>query len=140
MSLLQRIALAYLAGTIGGLANSLMNWAGFASGLAQLLGNPLVPGFTAAWLYPRLVWGGLWGLLFLTPFMTARPVVRGLVLSALPSAAMLFFFLPRQGQGILGLEMGYGTPFFVIACNLAWGLFAGFFWGLMNPPRRGRRV
>ncbi|EPR35664.1 hypothetical protein dsat_2005 [Alkalidesulfovibrio alkalitolerans DSM 16529] len=138
MSLLQRIALAYLAGTIGGLANSLMNWAGFASGLAQLLGNPLVPAFTAAWLYPRLVWGGLWGLLFLTPFMTERPVVRGLVLSALPSAAMLFLFLPMQGQGILGLEMGYGTPLFVIACNLAWGLFAGFFWGLMNPLRRGR--
>ena len=59
--------LAFSAGALGGLANSLAVWLFGALGITLALGVGIAPGLTPAWLYPRIVWGGLWGFLFLLP-------------------------------------------------------------------------
>jgi len=64
-NLLTRGSLAYAAGAAGALASTLTAWTFGYFGAPAAMGVKLAPEFTASWLYMRLVWGGLWGLLFL---------------------------------------------------------------------------
>jgi hypothetical protein len=119
------LSLAFAAGVVGALANAGALWVLGASGALRALDVSLAPAFTPAWLYPRLVWGGLWGLLFLLPLAPQRWVAQGLMLSLFPSAVQLFVIFPyRTGAGVLGLEHGALTPLVVLAANAAWGLAA----------------
>jgi len=119
----KNIALCYVAGTVGGFANSVVLWLSGMLGITAALGVKLAPAFTAAWLYPRLVWGGLWGFLFLLPFLVDRLYLKGLLLSLAPSAVQLFFIFPEVvDKGILGLSLGTLTPAFVLLFNAIWGL------------------
>jgi hypothetical protein len=79
----------------------------------------------AAWLHPRLVWGGLWGLLFLLPLAAQRWVAQGLALSLFPSLVQLFVIFPhRTSAGTLGTGLGALTPLVVLAANAVWGVAA----------------
>ncbi len=92
-------------------------------GLNQLLGVSLAPALTPAWLYPRLVWGGLWGWLFLLRFPRLAYLSRGLVFSLGPSLVQIFLVFPLKAQkGVGGIELGYLTPLLVLFRNAVWGL------------------
>ena len=64
---LDRAAMSFAARAFGALVNSVAVWAAGAYRLTARLGVGIAPALTANWLYPRLVWGGLWGFLFLLP-------------------------------------------------------------------------
>ncbi len=116
-------SLAFAAGCLGGLVNSVAVWLFGAAGLSAALGVSLAPKLTAAWLYPRLVWGGLWGLLFLLPLKGLTYTTRGLLLSLGPSAVQLLVIFPGQDpKGLLGLQSGYLTPVLVLVSNAIWGV------------------
>lgn len=118
-------SLAYAAGALGGLANSLVLWLFGAVGLNHLLGVALAPMFTPAWLYPRLVWGGIWGWLFLLPFPRLTSLSRGLIYSLAPTLVQLFIVFPLVlHKGVGGLELGHLTPLLVVFFNAVWGLVA----------------
>jgi hypothetical protein len=124
--------ICFCAGLLGALASSIAAWLAAKAGLPQWFGVDLVPAWTAAWIYPRLVKGGLWGLLFFTTISSPRSrkqwVRKGLWLSLLPAAWQLFFIYPnRTYYGILGLGLGTFTPLFVILYALIWGAFTGIF-------------
>lgn len=114
----------WLAGTLGGGA-----WGGFDPPSA----------FTLAWLYPRLAWGGLWGLLLTLFFATPRRrrswIRKGLWFSLLPSAAHLLYLFPQtSGPGFLGLILaGTFTPLLFLPYNALWGactaIFIRLLWG-----------
>lgn len=117
-----RLSAAWFGGAVGALANSLAAWLFGRAGVFAAIGVSLSPAFTWDWLENRLLWGSLFGL--------GYPAVRGLglapdragfVLSLAPSAAQLFWFFPRAGQGALGLELGLATPLVVLALNALWG-------------------
>ncbi|AMV70622.1 hypothetical protein DBW_0222 [Desulfuromonas sp. DDH964] len=76
------------------------------------------------WLYPRLVWGGLWGLLLLLPLVRERTLLRGLLISLAPSAIVLLVVFPGMGKGHLGLGFGTLTPILVVLLNFIWGMVA----------------
>ena len=100
----KELSLTFAAGVLGALANSLTVWLFGALGLNQLLGVALDPKLSPAWLYPRLVWGGLWGWLFLLPSLRLTYATRGLILSLGPSLVQLFLVFPYQLQkGVGGL-------------------------------------
>ncbi|MCX5890264.1 MAG: hypothetical protein NTY36_12515 [Deltaproteobacteria bacterium] len=123
---LQKISLTFVAGCLGGLLNALVVWAFGALGLTGALGVQLAPAFTAPWLYQRLVWGGIWGWLFLLPMGLSYPL-RGLLYSLGPSCVTLFVLLPYQAQkGVLGWQLGYLTPVLVLFYNGVWGVVAGW--------------
>ena len=131
---LQKISLTFVAGCWGGLANGLALWFFGAMGLPQALGVQLAPAITAPWLYQRLVWGGIWGWVFLLPSSLSYPV-RGLLYSLVPVFVQLLVVFPFKVQkGFLGLQLGYLTPAFVLFYNVVWGLTAA--WWLKLTERR----
>jgi len=131
-------AVCFTAGLIGALANSLAVWLAGKWGITALAGVNLAPELTSAWLYPRLVWGGIWGLLYyLTvgrPRSRRQWVRKGLWVSLLPTAVQLFVIFPNTtSHGMLGMGLGTLTPLFVLLFNFVWGFFTGLFtrifWG-----------
>lgn len=118
-------AMTFSAGCFGGLVNSVALWLVGFYGITAALDVALAPALTPEWLYPRIVWGGIWGLLFLSAIPRRRWWVRGLVFSLGPSAVQLFIIFPeRTPHGMLGLGLGLLTPAFVLALNAIWGLAA----------------
>jgi hypothetical protein len=130
------LAVCFTAGVLGALANSLTAWICGLWGVTALAGVNLAPALTADWLYPRLIWGGLWGLAYYLTVRTQRVrrqwVRKGLWISLLPTAAQLFYFFPyRTPFGQMGMDLGDLTPLFVLLFNLVWGFFTGFFTRLL---------
>jgi hypothetical protein len=118
------LSLCFAAGALGGLANGLLLWLLGELDVTRTLGVAIAPDLTPAWLYPRVVWGGLWGLLFALP-VSLGWLARGLVLSLGPSLVQLFVVFPLKAQrGVLGLELGALTPALVLLLNAVWGVVA----------------
>ncbi len=132
------MAVCFVGGLLGGLACSVFVWMMGNWGVTSMLGVKIAPALTPAWLYPRLVWGGLWGLVYFVSVGVPRArrhwVRKGLYLSLLPTFYMLFVVFPYQlGQGQGGMLLGTLTPLVVLTTNLVWGFFTGIFtrlfWG-----------
>jgi len=122
---LKLMALSFSAGCVGGLSNSVVVWLAGAVGITASLGVSIAPAFTPDWLYPRVVWGGLWGFLFILPLLKTSPCVRGLTFSAGPTAVQLLIIFPYvANKGFFGLGLGTLTPVFVVIFNAVWGLAA----------------
>jgi hypothetical protein len=123
----RRLSLAFAAGAVGGLANGLAVWFAGDAGITHRLGVAIAPALSAAWLYPRIVWGGLWGFLFLLSTSAPGPLSRGLLLSLAPSLFQLLVVFPYWShQGMLGLHLGLLTPVAVLVFNAVWGIVAAF--------------
>jgi hypothetical protein len=118
----RKISLVFAAGVLGGLINSLAVWIFGEFGITAAAGVKIAPKLTAAWLYPRLVWGGIWGVLFLLPMMQTSIWSRGFIYSLGPTLVQLFVVFPLKAQkGAMGLELGMLTPLFVVVFNAIWG-------------------
>jgi hypothetical protein len=69
------------------------------------------------------VWGGIWGLLFVVPWLNSKPITKGAILSLFPTLVQLLVVFPIQAKkGYFGLMLGAYTPIFVVVYNLIWGL------------------
>ena len=122
-ALARTLSLCFAAGAVGGLANGLAVWASGRLGLQAALGVAIAPALTPAWLYPRLVWGGLWGALFLLP-LAGGWLRRGLLLGLAPGAVPALRGVPLLAghSGWLGVELGALTPVLVLVANAVWGV------------------
>ncbi|HYW92333.1 MAG TPA: hypothetical protein VFA95_07745 [Gammaproteobacteria bacterium] len=119
---LRRIVLTYGAGSAGGLVNALLAWGAGGLGITTALHVAIAPALTPHLLYPRVVWGGIWGTLFLLPVSRARPLRSGFLVSLVPTLVQLLLVFPRWTPwGIAGLGLGWLTPGFVLLFNAAWG-------------------
>ncbi len=126
MSTARSLSLFFAAGALGGLINSLVVWLFGELGISQALGVAIAPSLSPSWLYPRIVWGGVWGLLFALP-LSMGWLARGLALSLGPSAVQLLLVFPaKAGKGLLGLELGALTPLLVLFFNAVWGVVASW--------------
>ena len=74
---MKKLLLFFAAGCLGALANSLAVWLFGSTGINSSLGVSIAPSLTSGWLYPRIVWGGLWGLLFILPMMQSKLLMKG---------------------------------------------------------------
>lgn len=121
---MKTLLIYFSAGCLGALANSLALWLFGSFGITTSLGVSLAPTLTPNWLYPRIVWGGLWGLLFILPMLKSRLLLKGAVLSLFPTIVQLFVVFPfKAHKGIAGIDLGLLTPLFVIFFNWIWGFF-----------------
>ncbi len=121
--LAKRLTVIFSAGCLGGLANSLAVWLFGAYGVTKSLGVRIAPDLSPIWLYPRLVWGGIWGLLFLLPVFRNSVLKRGLLLSLGPTIIQLFVVFPyKADQGMMGMGLGALTPLLVFVFNAIWGI------------------
>jgi hypothetical protein len=127
MTVLRRLSLLYAAGSFGGLANALAVWALGYFKIAAAAGVKIAPALTPEMIYPRLVWGGLWGLVFLLPFFRNSPLLRGIVFGLAPAlVALLVVFPAKPPNVLLGLNLGNLTPLFVVIYNIVWGVAASY--------------
>jgi hypothetical protein len=120
---MNKLLVLFSAGCIGALANSLVVWLFGYFGITSSFGVSISPSLTPAWLYPRIVWGGIWGLFFILPVLQSKLILKGTILSLLPTAVQLFIVFPLKAhKGIAGLELGLYTPVFVLFFNWVWGV------------------
>lgn len=117
-------SILFAAGVFGALVNSLALWALGDYGITAAYGIAISPKMSPGFLYPRLVWGGLWGLAFFIP-LRYNLFVKGLVVSLLPSIVMMTIVFPyKLAAGWFGLALGQLTPVLVIIVNAVWGAAA----------------
>jgi len=118
-----KLTILFSSGCVGGIINSLVVWFLGARGVTAALGVKIAPDLTPAWLYPRIVWGGIWGFLFLLPFLRKSLFWRGFLFSLGPTIAQLFVVFPaKASSGMMGLGLGNLTPLFVLFFNAVWGV------------------
>jgi hypothetical protein len=136
----RNMTLTFASGCLGGLLNSLTVWFFGSVGITSLFGVSLAPSLTPAWLYPRIVWGGLWGFLFLLPFLKKNDFYRGIFYGLFPTLVSLFIVFPLQAKkGIMGIELGRLTPIFVLFFNSVWGVSTAY-WLKFISDRSNRSV
>ena len=122
-SIFRTLSLVFAAGCVGAVTNSLAVWLFGDLGINAALGVKIAPELTPAWLYPRIVWGGIWGILFVIPLLNARLIKKGCIMSLVPTIVQLFIVFPyKSNKGVAGLELGTLTPLFVLFFNWIWGL------------------
>lgn len=120
---MKKLLVFFAAGCLGALANSITVWLFGDLGITASAGVSISPSLTASWLYPRIVWGGLWGLLFVLPMLQSKPILKGSLLSLFPTVVQLLVVFPYKTRyGIAGLELGILTPVFVLFFNWVWGV------------------
>lgn len=123
---LNRISVAFAAGSAGGLATVLTIWLAVLLGITANFGVKL-PSPLLADVYRMIVWGGIFGFLFLLPVMRGSVWLRGVVFGLAPSVVQCFIVFPYAlGAGMLGMKLGALTPVFVLIFNTVWGLVTAF--------------
>ncbi len=124
---LHGISMGFAAGAVGGLICSLVIWFCGEIGITAAYDVKIHPQLTFEWLYPRIVWGGCWGTAFVMPYLQTFTVLRGAVISLLPSAFQLFVVFPIfMNKGVMGAKLGEMTPLFILCFNAIWGVTAGY--------------
>ena len=123
----RKLTLVFAAGCLGGLLNSLAVWLFGLTGITALFGVAIAPTLTPTWLYPRIVWGGLWGFLFLGNSLSKNSFYRSFLYSLFPTFVQLGIIFPFSAhQGFMGIELGRLTPIFVLLFNYIWAIGTGF--------------
>ncbi len=123
----RRLSVLFSAGALGGLVNSIAVWAFGQAGITKALGVAIAPALTPQWLYPRIVWGGIWGFIFLLPILENSPFWQGVFFSIGPTLVQLLVVFPMKAQkGTAGLQLGTLTPLFVFIFNAIWGIVAAY--------------
>jgi hypothetical protein len=128
-SLIRRISLCFAAGCFGALVNTGVVWYLGRKGIPQRFDVAIAPAWSLHFLYARLAWGGLWGLVFVLPIWRSGFWVgvfsRGILFSFFPTMFQLFYVFPvLLGKGMLGISLGRLTPVFVCLYNGVWGFCA----------------
>jgi len=117
----RRIVLVYALGSLSGLMMSMLSW---LLGYGELFG-----GFGLRWVpgvYQNMVWGGVFGMVFLLPADPRRWWWNGFIFGGLPAVAQLFWALPQTTDyGFAGLKLGWLTSLAVIAYYTVWGWITG---------------
>ncbi len=118
-----KLTLVFAAGCLGGLLNSLTVWLFGLTGITALFGVAIAPTLTPSWLYPRIVWGGIWGFLFFWNSWHKNSLSRSLLYGLFPTFVQLFIIFPfSTNKGLMGVELGRLTPLFVFFFNYIWAV------------------
>lgn len=131
-------SLCFTAGLVGGLTGSVLLWMAGSYGWTAAMQVNLAPQWTLDWLFPRLIWSGVWGLLLVPRFMPRSIFWRGLCVSLAPTLAQLLVAFPADpDKGLWGLGLGALTPVVVIVVNAVWGWVAAMWLVLADDAPKG---
>src|SRR3984893_14348079 len=124
-TVIQRVAICFATGVIGGLAVVLFSHVLFQLGLSATLGVNAPVSLKAPDIYRPLFWAGLWGIPFglLLKAVWRRLYLFGLLHFLAPVLALFTICLRMSGAGCFGLEQG-GPKFMVylLLVNLPYGI------------------
>jgi hypothetical protein len=125
LTLIQRVAICFTAGVIGGLAVLLFDRVLFELGLTATFGVKAPISLKSPDIYKPLFWAGLWGIPFGLFIKIAWNwlYLFGLLYFLAPVLALYTIFLPMSGAGYFGLQ--HGGPMFAVyllLVNLPYGI------------------
>ena len=124
-TLIQRLAICFAAGVIGGLAVLLFDRVLFELGLSRTFGVKAPISWKSPDIYKPLFWAGLWGIPFGLFIKIAWNwlYLFGLLYFLAPVLALYTIFLPMSGAGYFGLQQG-GPMFavYLLLVNLPYGI------------------
>eukprot|EP00271_Cylindrocystis_brebissonii_P002897 TRINITY_DN13654_c0_g1_i1.p1 TRINITY_DN13654_c0_g1~~TRINITY_DN13654_c0_g1_i1.p1 ORF type:complete len:166 (-),score=23.85 TRINITY_DN13654_c0_g1_i1:135-632(-) len=136
-AVLIKVFVAFAAGSFGGFCIGVFVPLAAQLGLPALLGVAIHPQLTKEFLYSKIVWGGLWGPIMLTPVFDSS-VLKGLLLGAAgPALVQLFIVFPfKETPGsIAGLSLGLLTPVLVLFFNaVIWGIPTATLYHSLSTP------
>ena len=135
MAIFRQLTLGFGAGAFGALILALVSAALNALKVQELIGlpPPPTPDSYLPLFYRLVVWGGIWGLLLVVPIMNRAWWLKGIIIGALATLAILFFFNPA----VMTPPMRF---VYVLVLNSIWGLAAGAWWAFVSGTRKnGRR-
>jgi hypothetical protein len=121
---MRKLLIFFAAGCVGALVNSISIWLLGDQGITARLGIAIAPSLSPSWLYPRIVWGGLWGLLFILPLLPSRPLLKGLLISLAPFN--YYYFSLRPIKGLVALSSVTSPPY---------SFYSSMGYGVSPPPR-----
>jgi hypothetical protein len=136
MTPIRAISLTFAAGSLGGLIKAGCAWTFGALGVNAALAVKMAPAWTPFFLYQHMVWGGIWGLVFLVPARRMGLLWQGIIFSLPMTLSQLFFMFPKMGSGMLGLNLGRLTPVLVLFFGFVWG-WATALWLKLSSQGRG---
>jgi hypothetical protein len=116
----RNLPVVFSSGAFGGLVNALAFYVFSLLGIVAMFGMPPVQGWRPEFIYRQTVWGGLWGIVFLIPFLGKLTILEGAVLSLLPTIAAWFIFIPARMP--VNARPGLKGLFLVIILNAFWGI------------------
>lgn len=125
---LRAVALCFAAGAAGGMAQCLVAWCSARYGISRELGAHVASALLPAVIYPRVVLGGLWGLLFLLP-LARGALVKAVLLALVVSLVQLVIHPLLAGRA---LQLLNGTALFIVLLNIIWGVVAASLLRLMR--------
>ena len=119
---------AFSAGASAAFLTCILVWFAGAVGITDSYGISIKPKLEMLWLYPYIIHGGLWALIYNFPFLQKATVIRGIILSFIPCSFHLFVLYPVFfNEGIMGTRLGDYTPFFIIIAYAIWGVLTSVF-------------
>jgi hypothetical protein len=120
---MRKLLIYFSAGCSGGLAYSIAVSAFGDLGITSALGVSFHHGLSPEWIYSRVVWGGIWGILFFMPLSGSNLFLKGTILSLLPASFQLFVVFPLlSNHSIGGIDLGLLTPLVILFYNWLWGV------------------
>ena len=124
LTLIQRVAICFAAGVIGGLAVILCSHLLFALGLSATLGVNAPVSLKSPDIYRPLFWAGLWGIPFglFIKILWRRLYLFGFLYFLAPVLALFTIFLPASGAGYFGLARGPKFTLYLLLVNLPYGI------------------
>jgi hypothetical protein len=120
MTVIQRVAICFVAGVLGALAVVLFSHVLFALGIGQKLGAKGPIPLKSPDLYRPLFWGGLWGIPFglLIDAAWTHLYLIGFLYFLAPVLALFTIFLPKGALQQGGLSFAI----YLILVNLPYGI------------------
>lgn len=126
MRLPHQFSLSFASGCVGALVMSVCMWFFGAIGICENYEVNLHPDMSQAWLFPKIIYGGLWALLLVLPWWESSTILKALCTAFVPLFYQLFVSFPIfEGQGLMGQELGSLTPAFMTFYWIIWGLATG---------------
>ncbi|WP_346838307.1 hypothetical protein [Microbulbifer sp. SAOS-129_SWC] len=117
----KNLSVCFAAGCLGGLGYALALWAMGHYGITRAFAVDIAPHLSNGYIYQRVVWGGICGLVFLLPLQKTW-FARGFFLSLIPAGVLLLLILPMHGYGIGALLLGTLTPLVIVLACAAGGI------------------
>ncbi len=135
MAIFRLLTLGFGAGAFGAVILALVSAALNALRVQELLGlpPPPMPESYLPILYRVIVWGGIWGLLFVLPVLNRLWWLKGIIIGVLASLAIVFYFDPAVTTPPIRFV------YVLILNGGIWGIASGAWWALVSGPRKNGR-